>query len=98
MRLIQSLPTPAIAAAGGPCGLLNVTRLLAAQELAKGKTPASFGTTSRGGGSDADQSSVTSVAGDQQTEPVVPKRDSKLVDSPSSNQDSLLKVNAVRAI
>lgn len=100
VRLIQSLPTPAIAAAGGPRGLLNMTRLLAAQELAKGKAPASFGTTSRGGGSDADQSSVTSVAGDQEAEPVHPKSNNKLgpepdgksADSPSSDQDSLLKV------
>ena len=106
VRLIQSLPTPAIAAAGGPSGLLNITRLLAAQELAKGKAPASFGTTCRGGGSDADQSSETSVAGDQQAEPVDPKsnsklgpeRDGKLVDSPSSDQDSLLKVITVGTI
>lgn len=82
-----------------------MTRLLAAQELAKGKVPASFGTTSRGGGSDGDQASVTSVAGDQPAESVDPKsssklgpeRDGKLVDSPSSDQDSLLKVITVGA-
>lgn len=102
VRLIQSLPTPAIAAAGGPCGLLNITRLLAAQDLAKGNAPASFGSISCGDRIDTDQSSV---AGDQQAEPVVPKRnsklvpecDNKLVDPPSSDQDSLLKVNIVHS-
>ena len=105
VRLIQSLPTPAVAAAGGPSGLLNMTRLLAAQELAKGEAPASFETTPGGGASEADHSSVTSVAADQQAEPVDresnselgPARDSKLVDSPSSDQDSLLKVVNVGA-
>lgn len=83
-----------------------MTRLLAAQELAKGKVPASFETTSGGGGSDADHSSMASIAGDQQAGPVGPKsnsklgpeRDGKLVDSPSSDQDSLLKVIIVGAI
>lgn len=105
VRLIQSLPTPAIAAAGGPCGLLNITRLLAAQELAKGKAPASFATTHQGGGSDGDQSSVTSIAGDPQAGAVDskrksrlgPERVSKLVDSTSSDQDSLLKVSGIEA-
>lgn len=95
MRLIQSLPTPAIAAAGGPRGLLNITRLLAAQDLAKGNAPASFGSISRGDRICTDQSSVGSVTGDEQAEPVVPKRNSKLVDTPSSDQDSLLKVKTV---
>ncbi len=103
VRLIQSLPTPAIPAAGGPHGLLNITRLLAAQDLAKGIAPASFGSISRGGGNDADQS-VGSQAVDQRADPVVSKRtsklgsgrDSKLADTPSP-EDSLLKVCTVRA-
>lgn len=105
VRLIHSLPTPAIAAAGGPRGLLNITRLLAAQDLAKGNAPASFGSISRGDRIDSDQSSVGSVTGHQQAEPVVPKCnrklvpgcESKLVDTPSSDQDSLLKVKTVRS-
>lgn len=98
MRLIQSLPTPAIAAAGGPCGLLNITRLLAAQDLAKGSTP-SFGELFCGGPDTADQSSEESVIIDpQQGDPALPKggrkadRDIKFGDTPSSEQDSSLKV------
>lgn len=105
VRLISSLPTPAIAAAGGPPGLLNITRLLAAQDLAKGNAPASFGSMSRSDRIDTDQSSVGSVTGGEQAEPVLPKHnsklvpecDSKLVDTPSSDQDSLLKVSTVRS-
>lgn len=92
MRLIQSLPTPAIEAAGGPSGLLNITRLLAAQELARGSPPVSFGILPRGGEIETDQTSAGSVRGDQQAEPVDPKRDRKLTDTQSSEQDSLLKV------
>lgn len=92
VRLIQSIPTPAVSAAGGPHGLLNITRLLAAQDLAKGKAPASFGSVSDDGGNDADQASVGSVAGDQDGEPVLRRRCSKLVYKPPSDQDSLLKV------
>lgn len=92
VRLVQSIPTPAVSAVGGPHGLLNITRLLAAQDLAKGKAPASFGSVSDDGGNDADQASVGSVAGDQDNEPVLPRRCSKLVYKPPSDQDSLLKV------
>ncbi|CAN0008104.1 unnamed protein product, partial [Ectocarpus sp. 8 AP-2014] len=92
VRLIQSIPTPAVSAAGGPHGLLNITRLLAAQDLAKGKAPASFGSVSDDGGNDADQASVGSVAGGQHGEPVLPRRGSKLVYKPPSDQDSLLKM------
>ncbi|CAM9107710.1 unnamed protein product, partial [Ectocarpus fasciculatus] len=92
VRLIQSIPTPAVSAAGGPHGLLNITRLLAAQDLAKGKAPASFGSVSDDGGNDADQASVGSVAGDQDGHPVLPRRCSKLVYKPPSDQDSLLKM------
>lgn len=41
VRLIHSLHTPAVAAAGGARGVLNLTRLLAAQDLAKGMVPTS---------------------------------------------------------
>lgn len=97
MRLIQSLPTPAIAAAGGPCGLLNITRLLAAQDLAKGITP-SFGEICCGEASGGDRSSVESATDPEQGDPHVPKGDSKtdhrikFGDTPSSEQDSSLKV------
>lgn len=99
MRLIQSLPTPAIPAAGGPYGLLNITRLLAAQDLAKGTAPASFGSMSRSGGNDTDQSGG-SETGDDKADPVVSKSnsklgsrlDSKLTDTPTPDEESLLKV------
>lgn len=91
--LIHSLPTPAITAAGGPRGLLNITRLLAAQDLAKGISPASMGIAAHGDGNDVGQSAVGSVAGEQQRETgAMPKSDKKLVDTPQPDQDSLLKV------
>ncbi|CAM9591597.1 unnamed protein product, partial [Scytosiphon promiscuus] len=96
VRLVQSLPTPAIAAAGGPCGLLNITRLLAAQDLAKGDSPL-FGELFCGGAS-VTQSSIESATDPQRGDSVVSKgdgktdRDTKFGDTPSSEQDSSLKM------
>lgn len=101
VRLINSLPTPAIPAAGGPSGLLNITRLLAAQDLAKGDTPASMSFTipdsSAGdGGVNGEQLSVGPVVGDGESKANIAKeRNRKLADStctPQTDQDPLLKV------
>lgn len=101
VRLINSLPTPAIPAAGGPSGLLNITRLLAAQDLASGDTPASMGFTipesSTGHGSvNIEQLPVRSVGGDDDGKSNSAKvRDRKIADTtctPQADQDPLLKV------
>lgn len=101
VRLINSLPTPAIPAAGGPSGLLNITRLLAAQDLAKGDTPASMSFTipessTAHGGVNVEHLSVGPVAGDGDSKANIAKeRDRKLADStctPQTDQDPLLKV------
>lgn len=101
VRLINSLPTPAIPAAGGPSGLLNITRLLAAQDLAKGDTPASMSFTipessTAHGGVNVEHLSVGPVTGDGDSKANIAKeRDRKLADStctPQTDQDPLLKV------
>ena len=101
VRLINSLPTPAIPAAGGPSGLLNITRLLAAQDLAKGDTPASISFTIPDSSTDhagvnVEQLSVRSVPGDSDSKVNIAKeRDRKLADrtcTPQTDQDPLLKV------
>lgn len=73
-----------MAAAGGPGGLLNMTRLLAAQDLAKGNAPASM---SMG-------SAVGSEAGSQQGggSGVGQESERKVIDTPQPSHDSLLKV------
>ena len=111
VRLIHSLPTPAIAASGGPAGLLNITRLLAAQDLAKGIAPASIGSSVLNGldgvsgdGTGVDQSHLGSVGGDEDhshshshghSNSVLIERDRKLVTSPQPDGESLLQVKSL---
>lgn len=97
VRLIHSLNTPAIAAAGGPRSLLNLTRLLAAQDLANGSVPTSV------------WSSADSLQGSQQleigyatgevqgTDHSVLQHNDKVVGAAHLDQDSLLKVGIVQA-
>lgn len=86
VRLIYTLPTPALAASGGPSGLLNITRLLAAQDLAKGIAPSSIVTSD-------DHSSLPSSDQHDQTNAGPPlDRDSKLISSSRLDGESLLKV------
>lgn len=93
VRLIHSLPTPAIAAAGGPDGLLNITRLLAAQDLAKGTAPALMESTPYSDGHNAGQSAPGSMTRDRQGEITpLPERDGKVIDSTQPDHEPLLKV------
>lgn len=89
MRLIHSLHTPAIAAAGGPRGLLNLTRLLAAQDLAKGSVPASVWSTHHA----APPPDARLIAGAGQSETNSESiGNTKIVTTPAPNQDPLLRV------
>lgn len=93
VRLIHSLPTPAIAAAGGPRGLLNITRLLAAQDLAKGTTPALMESTPHSDGHNAGQSAPGSMTRDRQGDPPsLPEGDRKVIDPTQPGHEPLLKV------
>lgn len=94
MRLIHGLHTPAIAAAGGPTGLLNLTRLLAAQDLAKGSVPSSvWGSADYGHGrNNCHPSEAGLVAGEGHENNSKSQRTKEHVDTPQSNEDSLLKV------
>lgn len=99
VHLIHSLPTPAIAAAGGPGGLLNITRLLAAHDLANGIAPTSVGTlaemTDGDDRNDSEPPPRPSVVGAAEGEADhLPGTDSKLLDFPQLQRKSLLKVKS----
>lgn len=96
VHLIHSLHTPAIAAAGGPRGLLNLTRLLAAQDLAIGKVPTSVWSSADGGPQSAHQWAIGLATGEGQGETGSDSQRNELADTAQPDQDPLLKVNGYR--
>lgn len=96
VHLIHSLHTPAIAAAGGPRELLNLTRLLAAQDLANGSVPTSVWNSADGGPQSSHEWAIGLTTGEDQGEARSgSQRNNELADTAQPDQDSLLKVTIV---
>ncbi|CAM9363904.1 unnamed protein product, partial [Discosporangium mesarthrocarpum] len=92
VRFIHLLQLPAVTAAGGPHSLLSLTRLLAAEEMAKGEAPASLWRKCQGEGQESGGKLHGMSSSERQTHSTGKSGQGKNHPVDATPTDSLLKV------